>query len=94
MKMNNNEELILMLNSLLGQIEWELSLDYSIAIEDTTNILKLNYNNKWHKLKDFVYVNLLEAINKRKNNINNTEYYLYKQIFEMMDAIEKEGLEE
>ena len=92
--MNNNEELILMLNSLLGQIEWELPLDYSIAIEDTTNILKLNYNNKWHKLKDFVYVNLLEAINKRKNNINSTEYYLYKQLFEMMDAIEKEGLEE
>lgn len=92
--MNNNEELILILNSLLGQIEWELPLDYSIAIEDTTNILKLNYNNKWHRLKDFVYVNLLEAINKRKNNINSTEYYLYKQIFEMMDAIEKEGLEE
>lgn len=92
--MNNNEELISMLNSLLGQIEWELPLDYSIAIEDTTNILKLNYNNKWHRLKDFVYVNLLEAINKRKNNINSTEYYLYKQIFEMMDAIEKEGLEE
>ena len=92
--MNNNEELILMLNSLLGQIEWELPLDYSIVIEDTTNILKLNYNNKWHRLKDFVYVNLLEAINKRKNNINSTEYYLYKQLFEMMDAIEKEGLEE
>lgn len=92
--MNNNEELILMLNSLLGQLEWELPLDYSIAIEDITNILKMNYNNKWHKLKDFVYVNLLEAINKRKNNINSTEYYLYKQIFEMMDAIEKEGLEE
>lgn len=92
--MNNNEELISMLNSLLGQIEWELPLNYSIAIEDTTNILKLNYNNKWHKLKDFIYVNLLEAINKRKNNINSTEYYLYKQIFEMMDAIEKEGLEE
>ena len=92
--MNNNEELISMLNSLLGQIEWELPLDYSIAIEDTTNILKLNYNNKWHRLKDFVYVNLLEDIKKRKNNINSTEYYLYKQIFEMMDAIEKEGLEE
>lgn len=92
--MNNNEELISMLNSLLGQIEWELPLDHSIAIEDTTNILKLNYNNKWHKLKDFIYVNLLEAINKRKNNINSTEYYLYKQIFEMMDAIEKEGLGE
>lgn len=92
--MNDNEELILILNSLLGQIEWELPLDYSIAIEDVTNILKLNYNNKWHKLKDFVYVNLLEAINKKKNYINNTDYYLYKQIFEMMDAIEKEGLEE